>query len=191
MLRRAKVFARVVLTAASLVAFVAIVAAWVRSYAYFTNIESQEGGRNLTVAPAEEQCLGLDRVELFAGQLTVVHVRFDIQGDPDAPEVIVSTGRHRPEFFDHAAGDARIVPDLGYQLWFHGYRKDEMFQTGWGVDLPLWPAALATAAAPAIGAARWLKRRRRRTRPGVCTACGYDLRATPGRCPECGAEAGG
>jgi hypothetical protein len=51
--------------------------------------------------------------------------------------------------------------------------------------VPFWAIFLLTAAYPAaqvVGAMR----RRRRFGHGMCPDCGYDLRATPERCPECG-----
>ena len=56
------------------------------------------------------------------------------------------------------------------------------------LTLPAWLTLPATAALPGLWAARW-RRRRRAARAGSCSRCGYDLRATPGRCPECGTEA--
>jgi hypothetical protein len=61
-----------------------------------------------------------------------------------------------------------------------------MAATTRGVAVPAWFLALCAAVLPARAAWR-LKRRCRRQREGQCQACGYDLRATPDRCPECGA----
>jgi hypothetical protein len=55
------------------------------------------------------------------------------------------------------------------------------------VAIAYWLPALVTAMLPAAWMIRRGSRRRaRRQAMGLCPACGYDLRATPGRCPECG-----
>src|SRR5688572_9216250 len=61
----------------------------------------------------------------------------------------------------------------------------EGFLRGWDFGLPHWFLALLFAILPALHL-RALIRSRRRRRIGHCPRCGYDLRATPERCPECG-----
>jgi hypothetical protein len=54
---------------------------------------------------------------------------------------------------------------------------------------PFWFLAAVFLALPATWALG-LIRTRRRSRENHCGGCGYDLRATPERCPECGTIAG-
>ncbi len=83
--------------------------------------------------------------------------------------------------------NASFFPGIYYNAWL-GCARDGPGRFSWvrRVVIPYWlmlilftcPAALAIA-----------KRFRRRAveRKGLCGHCGYDLRATPERCPECGA----
>jgi hypothetical protein len=67
-----------------------------------------------------------------------------------------------------------------HRTTFHGY--------WYGLELPYWLVCAVAAVLPFRGFVRW-RRRRRRSARGGCPTCGYDLRATPGRCPECGTAA--
>ncbi len=57
-------------------------------------------------------------------------------------------------------------------------RRDEFI-----VSVPYWALCLLLGSLIALR----LVHRRAGTPTGLCPGCGYDLRATPDRCPECGA----
>jgi hypothetical protein len=58
----------------------------------------------------------------------------------------------------------------------------------WTVDLHEWFLCILLALPP-IGYAVFFARARRKRGDGFCVVCGYDLRATADRCPECGTVA--
>jgi hypothetical protein len=51
--------------------------------------------------------------------------------------------------------------------------------------IPYWTLVVVSSVLPVVWFRRNMRRRSRR-RGGLCPSCGYDLRATPDRCPECG-----
>ena len=86
--------------------------------------------------------------------------------------------------------DAGLPSPASYFVGPVGGRHYPMTYRVAGVAAPWWAVVAATAALPAARLARRV-RRGRRAGPGHCVACGYDLRATPDRCPECGAVPAG
>jgi hypothetical protein len=55
------------------------------------------------------------------------------------------------------------------------------------VRCPYWCALLISLMLPATALFRYLLARRK-AKLGYCSECGYDLRGTPDRCPECGTK---
>jgi hypothetical protein len=96
---------------------------------------------------------------------------------------------HRARLWDTAgvmAGWAQAFDWAGSASGANVPRADRRYY--WFV-VPCWAAALLFGLLPARRAFAVARTRRaaRRARAGRCIQCGYDLRATPERCPECGA----
>lgn len=74
-----------------------------------------------------------------------------------------------------------------WRIWGYGVYNDQlMFNPPMKVAIiPYWLPVTAFLILP-VRKLLLLNRSRRRRRAGLCVACGYDLRATSDRCPECG-----
>jgi hypothetical protein len=159
--------------------FVTVLVLWIRSphhadgllfytpAGHMNGLASDHGGIVFCVSdvPAgEEMGLSADAMSASADEFATIH------------ETLFGSGNERWHFlgFHVAAG----VVDPKWTWKFNA------------VLVPYWALVIPLAILP-LAAFRRLILRIRRKRRGQCLACGYDLRQSPERCPECGRPVGG
>ena len=179
-------------TAVSLIVLLATVIAWRWSYI----------SREVTVWGRSDERGDVEharrlQVIVDAGRIGVLEV---LSVDP---EPVAGRPWYRAEVHARALYDAwgpysnawrqsgRYPALAGFRAGRHGVGAASPGGRSHWVILPFWPLALVSAPLPAV----WLRRhltalraRRRRAR-GLCASCGYDMRSSPSRCPECGVVA--
>ncbi len=70
--------------------------------------------------------------------------------------------------------------------WLPDYEYDTTFSVLIACHFPLWIPTIVFAALSLWSGYVPIRRRRKRKKLGLCLKCGYDLRASKDRCPECG-----
>jgi hypothetical protein len=165
---------RILLNAAtglSLLLCVAAVALWVRSRLRSDHV-------TLSWRNHDGDALRSLSVESFEGRLAVSQETWQ-RGGPAGRNVRTSVGEKSYLDVDAAAMRFDVA---GLQWGVYDHRQAA--RDGWLLVVPFWAVVLPITLLTGLALrARWSAGHRR---TGLCPACGYDLRATPERCPECG-----
>jgi hypothetical protein len=166
------------LTVLSLLLFLFVAVLWARSYdatlwrecRWYSTRPDRRSSELVAGVGGGSALIGLIFLGEPYGRPTFPASGVDWIADSDEPEDIAQR-IHGSRFgfgFEHRA--ATLPDNPSYRTW--------------DLALPLWVPAILLAALPAVRGFRIIRRRRRP--PHACRNCGYDLRATPDRCPECG-----
>jgi hypothetical protein len=192
------------LTGLSLLLFIAIVVMWARSYRVYDALgqwyrhtdATDYGGRRvetrlvMTFGGVESVngTLGFGAYRWEQAKHSVATFAMEWEPVPDVDRLGVErvVPVARPAGVAFGSADTTVRGGLGFY-----FLTSPQWPVAGGlraVDIPYDLLALLAAAGPACRYALAARRRRRR-RLGLCPRCGYDLRASPGRCPECGRAA--
>jgi len=175
------------LTALSLLLCVAAALLWLRSnrtcdYAYRVDERTLDDASEWAVAS-------------YRGAVWVGHDRYDANMRQNWGPALYRGFRSSTEPPSlMTLSDPALVDDAGSD--WDRFRHRWFVWAGEGLGLgqsqllvcPDWALIVVGAIVPGTRFVNRRIRRRRRSR-GLCPSCGYDLRATPGRCPECGTPA--
>jgi len=158
----------------SLILCVTSIMLWGRSYYRGETLHWFGDGRELNLASRRGQ---VDCYKVWASNLRTTPTKFTYFVDPAdrgfEGRVIVLKRSSEMQSFG---------PYLGFAFFREYPSYAELFVE---IIAPWWFLTLVTVVMPCIWVRRWRKLLRA-VQPGCCASCGYDLRATPKRCPECG-----
>jgi len=170
------------LTLVSLLLLAAVGALWVRSYFALDRLSwrGPAGWRAVYTAKGNA-VLGVLRADWSKSPEMYHGVRYETDEPRDFFNYLMVLGGER--------GDRDSSWSTAGFAWHEKRNAGRGSLHALGVA-PFWGLALGAGALPLARSLVWMMGivRRRRGRRGLCERCGYDLRATPGRCPECGAE---
>ena len=154
------------LTAGSLLALVATVPLWVRSHHSLDTVGVVRLGQSVSI-------------ESDAGRISLIYDRFKLPVGPPRWEF-----RRYPSVI----WDASLIPPrfsiLGAE-WRTVTWPNSRLQA---LTVPYWTIVVTATVAPLLSVRRIVHLRSRRS-GARCAECGYDLRATPDKGPECGTPA--
>ncbi len=153
----------------SLVLCVAMIALWIRSYLRWDMLVRKEGNYQIVAR----------------SNLGLVSMNFDI----------LDRSAGYSFYWRHERWDTDLARLIKSNLGDSGFRYQRLIQTDayfpkaapsvfYHLQTPDWFISLLLAVFPAIFAISFWRRRTKVQ--SMCSSCGYDLRATPDRCPECG-----
>jgi hypothetical protein len=181
-------------SAASLVLCGALLVLWVRSYWFWDRVTYG------TAATNEGQYAGGYISNIFGDLNLTVWIRQDPKAKGQAGGGKWLSGRNTRKLEVYKSGRQSYMKSIGATgmlgFWLSarkyspnagrspnpGGRAPLPLQPTWIISVPYWLLILLTALLPAIWFYRWW----RHPPAGHCSVCGYDLRASKDRCPECG-----
>ena len=174
---------------ASLVLCVAVIALWVRSLSHDDRLWAY--GAEPRRLEAGEWLIGSSAGEFFAE-----HDRYAYHDVPEFSWRVGTWGGHRVRFrslglayaFPKAVDTGSTWRKLGFGAYESTDSNPAVLVRQKAVRAPSWALALILMIPPVARLPILLRgvRSWRRRRAGLCPVCGYDLRGSAERCPECG-----